>query len=597
MNKDELEKTEAQKRAGKRGAEEDPGPGSPLERQAGFVTTSGTSRWSGCTRRWMWPARTTSGTWVSRASTPSPGASSPPCTAAGSGPCGSTPASAPPRRPTAATSTCSQQGQTGLSVAFDLPTQMGYDSDHPAGRRGGRQGRRGDRLPGGHGGAVPGHPAGAGQHLHDDQRHGGHPARACTSPWPRSRGSPGTQLDRHDPERHPEGVHRPGDLHLPAGPLDAAHHRHLRLLRGRDAPLEHHQHQRLPHPRGGLDGGPGGRLHPRRTASPTWRRRSAPGCDVDGFAPRLAFFFNAHNNLLEEVAKFRAARRLWARIMRERFGAKDPRSWMLRFHAQTAGSTLTAQQPENNVVRVTLQALAAVLGGAQSLHTNSRDEALGLPTEEAVRIALRTQQILAHESGVADVVDPLGGAYAVEALTDAHRGGGPGLPRPDRPDGRDAPGHRAGLRPEGDPGGRLPGPAGAGGEAADRGRRQRVRRRRGPPASRSSSWTSGCGREQCQRLRAVRAGATAGRVQAALRRAGRGRGRHREPPALPSWRRSGPTPRSGRSATRCAASSACTRKRWCCRKLSAVSDQPSATRRIRTAWIRESNARVARSRS
>ncbi len=141
------------------------------------------------------------------------------------------------------------------------------------------------------------------------------------------------------------------------------------------------------------------------------------GLEVDAFAPQVAFFFNAHNHLLEEVAKFRAARRLWARIMRERFGAKDPRSWMLRFHAQTAGSTLTAQQPENNVVRVTIQALAAVLGGAQSLHTNSRDEALGLPTEEAVRIALRTQQILAHESGVADVVDPLGGAYCVEALT------------------------------------------------------------------------------------------------------------------------------------------------------------------------------------
>jgi methylmalonyl-CoA mutase N-terminal domain/subunit len=141
------------------------------------------------------------------------------------------------------------------------------------------------------------------------------------------------------------------------------------------------------------------------------------GLAVDDFAPQLSFFFNAHNNLLEEVAKFRAARRLWARIMRERFGARDPRSLMLRFHAQTAGSTLTAQQPENNIVRVALQALAAVLGGCQSLHTNSMDEALGLPTEAAVRIALRTQQILAHESGVADTVDPLGGSYAVERLT------------------------------------------------------------------------------------------------------------------------------------------------------------------------------------
>jgi methylmalonyl-CoA mutase N-terminal domain/subunit len=143
----------------------------------------------------------------------------------------------------------------------------------------------------------------------------------------------------------------------------------------------------------------------------------AAGLEVDAFAPQLSFFFNAHNDLIEEVAKFRAARRLWARIMRERFGARDPRSQTLRFHAQTAGSMLTAQQPENNIVRVTVQALAAVLGGCQSLHTNSMDEALALPTERAVRIALRTQQILAHESGVADTVDALGGSYAVERLT------------------------------------------------------------------------------------------------------------------------------------------------------------------------------------
>jgi methylmalonyl-CoA mutase N-terminal domain/subunit len=142
------------------------------------------------------------------------------------------------------------------------------------------------------------------------------------------------------------------------------------------------------------------------------------GLDVDTFAPRLSFFFNAHNDFLEEVAKFRAARRLWARVMRERFGAQNPHSWRLRFHTQTAGSTLTAQQPENNVVRVTLQALAAVLGGTQSLHTNSRDEALWLPTEDSVRIALRTQQVIAHESGVANTVDPLAGSYLIEYLTD-----------------------------------------------------------------------------------------------------------------------------------------------------------------------------------
>ena len=141
------------------------------------------------------------------------------------------------------------------------------------------------------------------------------------------------------------------------------------------------------------------------------------GLDVDKFAPRLSFFFNAHNNFLEEVAKFRAARRMWARIMKDRFHAKNPRSLMLRFHTQTAGSTLTAQQPENNIVRTALQAMAAVLGGTQSLHTNGFDEALGLPTEEAARIALRTQQIVGHETGVANTIDPLAGSYYIESLT------------------------------------------------------------------------------------------------------------------------------------------------------------------------------------
>jgi len=143
----------------------------------------------------------------------------------------------------------------------------------------------------------------------------------------------------------------------------------------------------------------------------------ARGMDVDVFAPQLAFFFNAHNDLIEEVAKFRAARRLWARLMRDRFGAKDPRSMMLRFHTQTAGSTLTAQQPENNLVRVAVQALAAVLGGTQSLHTNAYDEALSLPTEKAALLALRAQQVIAHESGVANTVDPVAGSYAIEAKT------------------------------------------------------------------------------------------------------------------------------------------------------------------------------------
>jgi methylmalonyl-CoA mutase N-terminal domain/subunit len=144
----------------------------------------------------------------------------------------------------------------------------------------------------------------------------------------------------------------------------------------------------------------------------------ARGLEIDDFAPRISFFFNAHNDFFEEIAKYRAARRIWAREMRETFGAQNPRSWLLRFHTQTAGVSLTAQQPLNNVARVALQALAAVLGGTQSLHTNSLDEALALPSAEAVTVALRTQQIIAHESGVTNTVDPLGGSYFVEALTD-----------------------------------------------------------------------------------------------------------------------------------------------------------------------------------
>src|SRR5213076_1257712 len=140
------------------------------------------------------------------------------------------------------------------------------------------------------------------------------------------------------------------------------------------------------------------------------------GLDVDDFAPRLSFFFNAHIDFFEEVAKYRAARRIWARELRERFGARDERSWLMRFHTQTAGVSLTAQQPLNNIVRTTIEALAGVLGGTQSLHTNSYDEALALPTEEAVRVALRTQQIIAHETGVTNTIDPLGGSYFIEAL-------------------------------------------------------------------------------------------------------------------------------------------------------------------------------------
>ena len=194
------------------------------------------------------------------------------------------------------------------------------------------------------------------------------------------RGIPRAKICRDDPERHPQGVHRARDVHLPGGAAPAADHRHLRVLQRRGAALEHHLHLRLPHPRGGGDGGAGGRLHLRQRAGVRAARAATPGCDVDHFAPRLSFFFAAHNDLFEEVAKFRAARRLWARLMRERFGAGGRRRAGCASTRRPAASTLTAQQPLNNVVRVTVQALAAVLGGTQSLHTNGYDEALSLPT-------------------------------------------------------------------------------------------------------------------------------------------------------------------------------------------------------------------------
>ena len=190
-----------------------------------------------------------------------------------------------------------------------------------------------------------------------------------------------------------------GTYIYPPRAVAADRHGHLRVLRARAAQLEHDLDQRLSHPRGGLDRRAGGGLHVRQRDRLRRGGAATAGLDVNSFGQRLSFFFNAHNDFCEEIAKFRAARRLWARIMRDRFGATNPRAQQLRFHTQTAGSTLTAQQPDNNIVRVAIQALAAVLGGTQSLHCNGRDEALALPTEESARIALRTQQIIATESG------------------------------------------------------------------------------------------------------------------------------------------------------------------------------------------------------
>jgi methylmalonyl-CoA mutase N-terminal domain/subunit len=307
-------------------------------------------------------------------------------------------------------------GQTGLSTAFDLPTQMGYDSDHP--RAEGEVGKVGVAI----------------SSIEDMRRLlDGLPLGEVTTSMTIN-ATASTLLLLYELVGEEQGVD-PGSLrgtiqndilkeYVARGTYIYPPRPSMRLVTDTFA----YCRERLPRWNTISISG----YHIREAGSTAVQEVAFTladgiayvqaaldaGLAVDEFAPRLSFFFNAHNNLFEEVAKFRAARRLWARIMTERFGATDPRSTMLRFHTQTGGSTLTAQQPENNVVRVTVQALAAALGGTQSLHTNGFDEALGLPTERAARLALRTQQIVGLESGVTDTVDPLGGSFYVEALTD-----------------------------------------------------------------------------------------------------------------------------------------------------------------------------------
>ena len=309
-----------------------------------------------------------------------------------------------------------EQGQTGLSVAFDLPTQMGYDSTDPLAE--GEAGRAGVAI----------------DSLEDMERLlDGIPLDRVTTSMTinstaailllmyeavaESRGVPAASLGGTTQNDILKEYQARGTFIFPPGPS-------LRLT----TDLVEYCTRRLP------------RWNPISVSGYHIREAGATavqelaftfangrayvraaverGLAVDSFAPRISFFFNAHNHLFEEAAKFRAARRIWARIMRGEFGATDPRSWMLRFHTQTAGSTLTAQQIDVNVVRTAVQAIAAVLGGTQSLHTNARDEALSLPSEESALLALRTQQVLAEESGIADVIDPLGGSWYVEALTE-----------------------------------------------------------------------------------------------------------------------------------------------------------------------------------
>ena len=346
---------------------------------------------------------------------------------------------------------------------------------------------------------------------------------------------------RHHPERHPEGVHRARDVHLPA--------RRRRCGSSPTSSRSAGEHV----PRWNTISISG--YHMREAGCTAVQevaftlangdrlragRASTAGLDVDDFAPQLSFFFNAHNNLVEEVAKFRAARRLWARLMRERFGARDPRSLTLRFHAQTAGSTLTAQQPENNVVRVTVQALAAVLGGCQSLHTNSMDEALALPTERAVRhraahaadprprVGRRRHRRSARRLLRGRARSRATSRARPEAYITQHR-------RPGRLGGR----HR--LHAARDPGRRLPLPARGRGQGADRGRRQRLRHRRGaagqPVPGRRRAWARRS-RERVARVRASRDGDRAARALDALEAGARGR---EQPDAAASSRPSTPS--------------------------------------------------------
>ncbi len=307
------------------------------------------------------------------------------------------------------------QGQTGLSVAFDLPTQMGYDSDHPmAEPEVGKVGVAVDSL------------------LDMEALFDGIPLDRVTTSMTinataaillamyvavaERQGVPGSVLDGTTQNDILKEYIARGTYIFP--PLPS-----LRLITDMFAYCADHLPKWNPISISGYHIREAGATAVQEVAYTladgiTYLQAAVDaGLAVDRIAPRLSFFFAAQMNLLEEVAKFRAARRLWARIVRERFRAADPRSWMLRFHTQTAGAALTAQQPDNNVVRVTLQALAAILGGTQSLHTNAKDEALALPTDASALLALRTQQIIAFESGAADTVDPLAGSYYVEMLT------------------------------------------------------------------------------------------------------------------------------------------------------------------------------------
>ena len=356
--------------------------------------------------------------------------------------------------------TCSSRARPGLSVAFDLPTQMGYDSDAP--EAAGEVGRVGVPIstPRRHGDPARRPAARRGQHLDDDQRHGADPAR----PLRRRRRAPGRAARPdlgHDPERHPQGVHRPRDVDLPAAAVDAPRDRHLRVLRAGAAALEHDLDQRLPHARGGGDGRPGARVHARRRDRLLRGGRRARARDRRRSRRASRFFFAAWSELFEEVAKFRAARRMWARIVRDRFGATNARSMACRFHVQTAGSSLTAQSIDNNVVRTTVQALAGrARRRPEPPHERPRRGAR--PADRGGAPASPSGPSRSSPTRAASPRRPTRSPARTSSrrLTDAARGGGPGLPRRDRRDGRHARRDRGRLPAAPDPGVGLPRPAG-----------------------------------------------------------------------------------------------------------------------------------------
>ena len=487
-------------------------------------------------------------------------------TAGGCGPCGSTPASAPPPSRTAATATSSSRARPASPWPSTCPPRSATTpTTRTPSARSGKVGVAIDSLEDMET-LFDAHPARPGLDLDDDQRHRGDPAGPLRGGGAAA-GDPGGGALGHGAERHPQGVRGARDLDLPARPVDAPGDRPVRLLRR--PPCRSGTRSRSPgyHIREAGATAPQELAFTFANALEYVRAAKAAGLDPDRFGERLSFFFACHSDFLEEVAKFRCARRLWARLMKERFGVTNPKAQQCRFHVQTGGVTLTAQQPDNNVVRVALQTLAAVLGGCQSLHTNGRDEALALPTEASARLALRTQQVVAHESGVGRRPWTRSGA-----ATRSRR-------RPTRSSGR-----RCGSST----GSRRAGGALAAIERGDvqreiqesayRYQRQvesgervivgvnRFQEEGEEPPGDILRIDAEVERDQVARVRALRARRPAGPWRAAARRA-RGEGAlRREPRARRWWTRSWPGPRSARSRPACEGSSESTGRRSSCER-------------------------------